>query len=607
MDAWSHFANETQYGVLVKEFFLKLSSEIAEVTADSNKKDGVLILNTKKGYWMYKVFENKELTAPSSRFDVRSDRYIKQLADFAVLQDKLIYLVDDTLSNGNALLGTYELLAKRIDIKNICPIVFAISDKVDIEKKKLDSKGVALSFWNKLKYFVKMSEGDMGLFCVHETKLLHQVGVPYVIGLPYLKEEGLTEENEQEMKFQVNFTKEQFEKIQQESENWKFHFNTRMVDKELLLHGFIIQMLDEQLLVESREEILDLTVAGTYTIEDEEIKVVFVPFAIVGSLDKNYLLNLYRTLFEDTNVTFSQDAEWIGCYQECVYTLSTIVGECFIEHLEQITGIRLAYDYNILKDHFNESFKEKAEVFTNRIKNDLTLVKEKLMKINDYEFVRLNQESSDKETYSDQSAYDLVLNEVLKKRSDFLVKSHLHKGRCVEWDSVLEINKMRKLLDEKFLFSSKAERRFALSYPTISNLQASICSTRLIISRDGSKIEKGLRYGEISDLVLPFFDLGFYWAVLLLVEKIKDNDILIVYDQFAFGLKKKFVEWGVMGKKITEDDFENNKRYYKIVLENDLQLKNKYFYLQPYLQGNLNVEQNGLMSMIEDFVQDLKC
>lgn len=607
MDAWSHFANETQYGVLVKKFFLKLSSEIAEVTADPNKKDGVLILNTKKGYWMYKEFENKELTAADSRFDVRSDRYIKQLADFSVLQDKLIYLVDDTLSNGNALLDTYELLAKRIDAENICPLVFAISDKVDIEKRKLDSEGVALSFWNKLKFFVKMSEGDMGLFCVHETKLLHQVGVPYVIGLPYFKEESLTEENEQKMKFQVNFTKEQFEKIQQESENWKFHFNTRTVCEKQLLQGFIIQMLDEQLLVESQAEILDLTIVGTYTIEDEEIKVVFVPFAVVGSLDKNYLLKLYKTLFGDTKVTFSEDAEWFGCYQECVYALSAIVGECFIEHLEQLTGIRLSYDYNILKDHFNESFKEKAEVFTNQIKNDLTSVREKLMKISDYEFVRLNQESNDKDVYSDQSAYDLVLNEVLKKRSDFLIKSRLHKGRCAERDSVLEINKMRKLLDDKFLFPSKAEKRFALSYPTISNLQASICSTRLMISRDGSKIEKGLRYGEISDLVLPFFDLGFYWAVLLLVEKMKSDDVLKVYDWFAFGLKKKFVEWGVMGKEITEYNFENNKRYYKTVLENDLQLKNKYFYLQPYFQGKLNEEQNRLMSMIEDFVQYLKC
>ena len=599
MDAWSHFITKSQYGVLINRFFLKLSSEIAQVTADPNKKDGILIVNTKKGYWMYKVFADKETNAGKG-FDVRSDRYVKQLADYSALQDKLIYLVDDTLNYGNALFGMYELLSKRVDAVNICPIVFAISDRVDIEQMKAESSGVELEFWSKLKYFVRMSEGDMGLFCVQETKLLNQVGVPYVIGMPYLKEE-----NAPEMNFQVNFSREQFEKLRQGSENWIFHSNERWLRDEQLLQGFIIQMQDKQLLSGSQAEVMDWVIAGTYVEEDEKIKAVLVPFAVVGSLDKSYLLKLYRALFEDIDTMFSAEAEWIGCYQECVYALSLIVSERFAGYLEQEMGICLSYDYSILLDHFNESFINKAELLSHNMKNDLASVSDKIIKISDRRLERLNQDNTIRKSYTEKVAYDIVLNAVLKKRNAFLINRRLDSRKCTERDSVVEITKIRKLLDDEFSYSTENEMRYAFSQPVVTNLQTSICGTRLYISRDGEKIEKGLRYGEISDLVLPFFDLGFYWAVLLLAEKKKETGVMQAYDRFAFGLRKKYENWGIIGKDITEDEFDDNEKYYKEVLENNLQLYNKYFLLQPYLQGRLSEDQNRVMRGIEDFVQNL--
>ena len=116
MRDWNQFAL-TRHGSQLSRFFHKLNAEIAEVTENPDKSDGVLLLNTKKGYWLYKVFDREETV---HSLDVYSDCYAQKLIDYTLLKDKLIYLVDDTLIHGNGLLDTYKLLEANIaDIQNI--------------------------------------------------------------------------------------------------------------------------------------------------------------------------------------------------------------------------------------------------------------------------------------------------------------------------------------------------------------------------------------------------------------------------------------------------------------------------------------------------------
>lgn len=154
MNNWQKFVKE-QYGNMIYEFFKKVNYEIADVRADSEKKGAILLLNTKKGYWMYKVFEREE-KQEVKRIEVCSDRYVKKIENFSRLKGKLIYLLDDTLSHGYSLLETYKLLANNIEEKYICPVVFALEDTVDLEKEKgcAEDKEAA-NFWTKLKFLYK--------------------------------------------------------------------------------------------------------------------------------------------------------------------------------------------------------------------------------------------------------------------------------------------------------------------------------------------------------------------------------------------------------------------------------------------------------------------
>ena len=61
---WKRFI-QTREGALVRRFFIKLTKDIAQDDGDKTaqgelkngepKKEKVLLLNTKKGYWLYKI------------------------------------------------------------------------------------------------------------------------------------------------------------------------------------------------------------------------------------------------------------------------------------------------------------------------------------------------------------------------------------------------------------------------------------------------------------------------------------------------------------------------------------------------------------------------
>lgn len=85
---------------------------------------------------------------------------------------------------------------------------------------------------------------------------------------------------------------------------------------------------------------------------------------------------------------------------------------------------------------------------------------------------------------------------------------------------MLEADTIRNLLSERFSFTDPTEERYELSNLIATFLLSSIFGSRLQISSDGKTIIKGFRYGENSDLALPFLNLVFYWAVVLMVDQI---------------------------------------------------------------------------------------
>lgn len=617
MKTWAKF-KETKYGVLMLQFFMKLYMEIAEVTANPKKQDGILILNTRKGYWIYKIFQREE-NLSDEKFEVCSDRYVKKIMNFARLKGKLIYLVDDTLVNGYSLLETYELLTEVIEKKYICPIVFALCDIVDLEKKRAESCGIEKEFWEKLKYFVRLSQDEIGDLCIEETKILHGERIPFIIDLPFLRP---AEVQDEEMRFQITLTEKQFELLQTDTELWKFHFNDYIDEAgEKILQGFIIQMRDKRLLDAARDFAFDFVIEGTYAQEEHgKINVVFVPFAIVDSMEMEFLERLWKAMFAGDaqaeeerekeyslkNERFRKMSMGVRMHRECVYALSMMVARKFMVHFKELTELEMGYNYKILENHFPQRFIEIARKLEKELEKNPDLLTERIAQIpgkGRSEEVRLLW-GNGKQPYTEAAAYDLIDSELLEKRISFLAKKKEGIERVTDAEAALEIGQINRILDVNYVYKSHEERRYALTRIVVTMLRISTCSNKLILSEDGKKLNRGFRYGENSDLFLPFFDIYFYWAVILYWEKYEEKQKAISrYDSFADALKNEYKRLKLMGKDITEEAFERNRKYYKNVLNNGLQIYNKTCYLEPYMSRKMSGTEIFYMEKMEEFVK----
>lgn len=610
MLAWKKFS-KTKSGYLLTLFLTKLNHEIADAAERPGKREAVLVLNTRKGYWVYKVFERGEKKKIRA-IRVFSDRYAKKVLDFSELKDKYIYLVDDTLTNGYSLLETFQLLAKVIDVKYICPLVFALSDTVDLEEKRRKTSGIEQEFWKKLKYFATMSDADIGKLCIQETKLLHEEGIPFVIDLPFFKDVNAAASD---MDFQIRMTKKQFEQLEKGSDKWIFHKNEYKLQNEQFLQGFIIQMNHESLLEATKQYASDFVIEGTYTFdEDGNLKVVFIPFAILNSMNKEFLDGLWRELCQEicglvteTEAVSEQLLEmngWVAKYRECVYLLSMLIAQEFRIYLKELLGIELTYDYEIMKNHFPEKFISAIKVLERDMEKDPGILLEKVSRgvrrKNTYVLeAETDGKAENKVFYSEKAAYEIVSEKLEDKKETF--KSILAKyGKTLFIpEEILTIEEIQQLLDRHFVYQSGSERRYALTRVIITMLNLSTCSNKLRKSKDGTGILRGLRYGENSDLLLPFFDIYFYWAVILFHKIVPKKDHLKEYEDFTEDLKQFYVDCHLFEQGRTEDGFEANRAYYRKVMKDDSKIMNKYYFLQPYLSREADEAEIACMKKME--------
>lgn len=611
--------SQMREGKYLVEFFEKLCKEIEGVKNNPYKpddiSDAVLLLNTRKGYWIYKIYEHSAGVQKPS-YKVISDRYVKKIIYYSYLKDKLIYLVDDTLIKGYSLLETYMLLAQFVDEDHICPLVFALCDEVDIEAKISETAGTECNFWKKLKSYIRLSEDQIGEFCIRETELLHQEQIPFVIDLPFLKDK---KKRNSELDFSVSLTAEQFRRLQNGNNYWKFHLNEfkHVASKrDNILQGFIIQMRDEQLLEKCKGFVYDFVVEGIYSSgESGNVNVVFVPFAIVNSMSLELTNNLWETLFDKKGKTagslnvgsklFLNDI--VRKHRECIYILSMMIAERFAPFFEELTGTQLGYNYTIMEEHYPRKFRDTVKHLEKEMKKNPDIIVERIIQSSFYKEDSVKDKiiSQNLSPYDETAAYDIINGELQAKRDILWNKNNEIAVKGRDEIAMLEIGQIRKILDTKFSFASQDERRYSLTRIVVTMLCISTCSNKLVLSEDKKSLLRGFRYGENSDLLLPFFNLYFYWAVVLFRDKVSPEKAAERYDLFVSKLKEQFDELHLFGRKFTEDKFEQNRRYFKKAIRNDFQIYNKTFLLSPYLFGQEEQSTVFYMEKMEEFIKKI--
>lgn len=617
MNSWEQFINTT-CGAKLKYFLVKLNNEIWDVNNNPSKKNAVLLLNTRKGYWIYKVFEKN--TKNAHKIELYSDRYVRKIVDISRLKDKFIYLVDDSLSQGASLLETfYLLIGLGIEPKMIFPLVFAMSLEVDIEKKveiaRQAGQEEEVWFWEKLNYFIHMSDDGIGELCMKQTKVLQKQGIPFVIDLPFLHD---SKTDDEEMDFRIRLTQKQFERLKNGNESWRFHENFYKFNEEEIFPSFIFQMKDCELFQITSQFAVDFVMEGIYVKkEEDDIEIILIPFAILRSMDKEYLCKLWESLFWDCkNTEYTKNIQKItdksalknilrGKYRECVYFLSMYIAECFCNYMKIESGVELVYNYLIMKDHYSQDFINIVHELYKKMKDNPRIIYERLkmmegLQNKELENVRRISSLYEKieKPYNEDKAYTMINALLTEKKDRYLEWRKNPCGKKI--DTVVSLEEIEALICNKFVFKSRDEEKYALTRTIVTMLNLSMCSNKLTMEEDG--IKRGFRYGENSDLFLPFFNLYYYWAVMLYVTKIGIEKARLCYDDFSEAFGKWIFKDEFLRNEINQDILENNRKYFKKALKNKSSLYNKSSILESYYHNELGEIRMQYMHKIEEFV-----
>lgn len=617
MNNWGQFI-KTTCGAKLKCFLVKLNNEIWDVNNNPSKKNAVLLLNTRKGYWIYKVFEKN--TEDVHDIELYSDRYVRKIVNVSKLKDKFIYLVDDSLSQGESLLETYRLLNELgIDQKMIFPVVYALSFDIDIAEKVENARRAGQSsevyFWEKLNYFIRMSDTEIGDLCMKQTEVLQKEGIPFVIDLPFFYD---VRTDDFAMDFKIQMTKGQIEKLKNGDDRWQFHENSYVFNEKEMFPSFIIQMKDTNLIQITSQFAVDFVIEGIYVErEQNDIQVILIPFAILRSMDKDYLCELWENLFFDcknpeylvetdelTDDSVSQNI-LRGRYRECVYFLSMYVGECFRNYMKSAIGIELEYNYHIMEDHYPEEFIKIVHKLNEKMRYDSEIVYKRLKTISEKRntvkenYGQLCLIKGEREPYNASKAYKMLVQELRNKKNRYLQWRKEPDGMIM--DPVLSIEEIKSLMRYSFSFQSLEQEQYALTCSIVTMLNLSICSNKIIICKDGV-IKRGFRYGENSDLLLPFLHLYYFWAVVLLITKVGMEEASRCYDDFASAFRKWMLKDDTLKDEISQDIFEDNRQYFAEALKNESSIYNKSSLLEPYYHYELTETRMECMNKIEEFV-----
>ena len=118
--------NNTEF---LQEEIINYLVEIIDEYHEEHHKDLILVLVTRKGYWVYKYLEErirKKLDEISIKITVISDRLVMKDSDFLCIKDKYVIVFDDTINNGNKMFFFFFFFLKN-GAKKVYPCVYAVT------------------------------------------------------------------------------------------------------------------------------------------------------------------------------------------------------------------------------------------------------------------------------------------------------------------------------------------------------------------------------------------------------------------------------------------------------------------------------------------------
>lgn len=506
-----------------------------------------VIFMCRKAYWLYRTLRcySQEWDKKYGQLVILSNRLIIKEPDELLNKGyHVVYVFDDTVNTGRSLYQIYKILKAMKPEFEVRLVVACAPESKEALKEKLivQEKGenpeLIEEFFETLSigYYVNIDE--IGWISSQEIYMYQRELIPYVIELPFMKEETDTKIVQWTDKnpYVINLRKEIFRSLCISGTQWDyvdnsyfwpdrlengridrvihcgfFHYHNIYVDKSLGDYA-------PELIVKCRYE----------ETEEGKIQAVFTPFAVMDSISMEEAWKMFSCFYMNTNYfkkkkevydflqrsnnnteEYRQSREQLGVavFRANVFFFSLYVYRVFERMVSRVINCSLVLDDEYMKESFSEDFikyvdkvsKWEPEDFLNKIRRLEPI--SKISVKNQFRNIRYEYIKNDAEGMLAQVRLEILRRKREKSENIFI-----------------PIEEIKDYVFDKTLDKDLKTRNQILLSIILQMTDQSVIGNSLRVD-DENRIYRGYRYGENSDVVLPFRNT----YIQLVVETFYDN------------------------------------------------------------------------------------
>lgn len=536
---YEFFSRDKRGYMTVKSLKSVLDKAVAE--------NAPVIFMCRKAYWLYRTLRcySQEWDKKYGQLVILSNRLIIKEPDELLNKGyHVVYVFDDTVNTGRSLYQIYKILKAMKPEFEVRLVVACAPESKEALKEKLivQEKGenpeLIEEFFETLSigYYVNIDE--IGWISSQEIYMYQRELIPYVIELPFMKEETDTKIVQWTDKnpYVINLRKEIFRSLCISGTQWDyvdnsyfwpdrlkngridrvihcgfFHYHNIYVDKSLGDYA-------PELIVKCRYE----------ETEEGKIQAVFTPFAVMDSISMEEAWKMFSCFYMNTNYfkkkkevydflqrsnnnteEYRQSREQLGVavFRANVFFFSLYVYRVFERMVSRVINCSLVLDDEYMKESFSEDFikyvdkvsKWEPEDFLNKIRRLEPI--SKISVKNQFRNIRYEYIKNDAEGMLAQVRLEILRRKREKSENIFI-----------------PIEEIKDYVFDKTLDKDLKTRNQILLSIILQMTDQSVIGNSLRVD-DENRIYRGYRYGENSDVVLPFRNT----YIQLVVETFYDN------------------------------------------------------------------------------------
>lgn len=593
----------------------------------------VIIEITRKGYWVTKLADrkmNRRLSQIMKNKKIRriSDRYLMKCLNFDAFKDKSILIFDDTMNNGNLLFFYYALLKEK-GAKKVIPCVYAlnthydphspaieqsrrwgyertirskIQDKVNpIPKEEIEQKfqKCRKAFEEDLKCCIWMSPADVGRLSVTETLWFQKEVMPMVVDLPIYSKQKDQEEGEN----YLTIPKVKWDQLREGNSLWRNEDCRLELAGEELYYGYF-QYLNDAFYARFKNLIFNFIVRYKYEpVENQELRIVFVPFVIMNSCKLSDLVWNFFYLFKDTEYA-SDVAEELNkkagevvatrsgyteensskvletlkknhnmcraLYRAIIFDISNYIGIIFQNYVKETIDLEIMCDWEIMKENLQENLIQSLKVkYEEKQKEDYL---SKLMEIRMSEQIVPRMDSLE-EAVIKQKATDENLELLLTQ----IVIERKQKVDITTAQVMITLESLCHEVRKQYLFDGESDFKKKITDLLLIMTENSRLGNEIYVDDNAEILYRGFRAGENCEVLMHWGIEWLYPYILAFYEKVGIWEFHDRYDVFFGMLEQEFRKNGYIGTLISESAFSFYRTYFSKESINSTEILNKEY------------------------------